>query len=52
MRAYYEAGVQLDNLVRMNFTGFGIGAFYRLGPETLPRWQDNLALKLSLALGG
>lgn len=51
LRAYYEAGLQVDNLLRMNFTAFGVGAFYRLGPETWPRWQDNLALKVTLGLG-
>lgn len=45
---YYEAGLQLDNLLTMGFTGIGLGAFYRFGPNALPEPEDNLALKLSL----
>ncbi|MEX1132203.1 MAG: DUF5686 family protein [Flavobacteriales bacterium] len=48
---YYEAGFQLDNLLRSGFTGLGVGAFYRLGPNSLPDAWDNLALKVTLGLG-
>lgn len=48
---YYEAGLQLDNLLRSSLVGIGFGAFYRLGPNSLPEAWDNLALKLSLTLG-
>jgi hypothetical protein len=34
----------------MNTTGFGIGAFYRMGPNALPTAADNLALKMTLGL--
>lgn len=48
---YYEAGLQIDNLLRSGFTGFGVGAYYRLGPNSLPDAADNLAVKLTLGLG-
>jgi len=48
---YYEAGIQLDNLLRAGFTSFGVGAFYRLGPNAFPDAMDNLAVKLTLGLG-
>lgn len=48
---YYEAGFQLDNLLRSGFTGLGVGAFYRFGPNSLPDALDNLALKVTLGLG-
>lgn len=48
---YYEAGLQLDDLLRSRFVGIGVGAFYRMGPNSLNDTWDNLALKLSLSLG-
>lgn len=48
---YYEAGLQIDNLLRSGSTGFGVGAYYRLGPNSLPDATDNLAVKLTLGIG-
>ncbi|MCB0769719.1 MAG: carboxypeptidase-like regulatory domain-containing protein [Flavobacteriales bacterium] len=45
---YYEAGLQIDQVLKMGMTGFGVGAFYRLGPYALPEAMDNLALKMTL----
>lgn len=47
---YYEAGLQIDNLLRMGFTGIGVGAFYRMGPNSLPDAMDNLAVKATIGL--
>ncbi|MBK6829517.1 MAG: carboxypeptidase-like regulatory domain-containing protein [Flavobacteriales bacterium] len=47
---YYEAGLQIDNLLRSGFTGIGVGAFYRMGPNSLPDAIDNLAVKATLGL--
>jgi len=47
---YYEGGLQIDNLLRSGFTGLGIGAFYRLGPQAFPDAMDNLAVKATLGL--
>jgi hypothetical protein len=46
---YYEAGLQIDNLLRMNTSGFGVGVFTRLGDHRLPREADNLAVKLTMS---
>jgi len=47
---FYEAGIQIDNLLRSGFTGIGIGAYWRFGPFALPEPVDNLAVKASLGL--
>ncbi|MEZ4738844.1 MAG: DUF5686 family protein [Flavobacteriales bacterium] len=48
---FYEAGLQIDHLLKMGFTGFGVGAFYRMGPNALPDPMDNWAFKLTLTVG-
>lgn len=54
-KGYYEAGVTLYDvlLLRSNIatTGFGIGAFYHLGPGGSAQWRDNTAIRLSLSIG-
>ena len=47
---YYEAGLQLDNLLNGAFSGFGIGAFVRLGKARFNTGLDDLALKLTASL--
>lgn len=47
---YYESGLQIDNLLVSNFSGIGIGAFYRYGPYHLPETNDNFAFKLTSTL--
>lgn len=47
---YYEAGAQVDNLVTSGFSGFGVGAYWRFGPNRLPQALDNLAVKATLGL--
>lgn len=48
---YYEAGLQLDDLLRSNLVGFGVGFYYRLGENAFPGAKDNLAIKLSMGFG-
>lgn len=48
---YYETGLQLDNLIRIGFTSFGVGGFYRVGPNSFEDAMDNLAVKLTLGIG-
>jgi hypothetical protein len=48
--AYYEAGLQLDQLLVSGFTSLGVGAFHRFGPNQLPDLKDNFAYKLSLGI--
>ena len=52
-KGLYEAGLQIDNLVRMNYLnvgylGFGIGGYYRYGPYAVDKATDNMAFKISM----
>lgn len=40
---YFESGIELNQI----YKGFGLTGFYRYGPNQLPRFEDNLAVKLS-----
>lgn len=49
---YYESGLALDNLIRINtfntgYFGIGVGVFYRYGPYTLPTPLENFSLKMA-----
>ena len=46
-KGYYESGIELDRLLKLQFSGLGIGVFYRYGPYHLERRIDNFAFKLS-----
>ncbi len=48
---FYEGGIQLDNLLRSGFVGFGAGFYYRLGPNAFPDPSDNMAVKLTMGFG-
>lgn len=50
VQGYYESGLQIDRLVVSNFSGLGIGAFYRYGPYSLDGFKNNLAIKLTSVL--
>lgn len=48
-----EAGVRLDDLLRLNLAGVGylgggVAAFYGYGAGASPQWQQNIALRLAL----
>ncbi len=45
-KGYFESGMELNQI----FKGFGISGFYRYGPNQLPRFENNLAVKLSFVL--
>lgn len=47
---YYEAGIQLDQLVRTNVIGMGAGLFMRMGEHRLKEQLDNFALQLTMNL--
>ncbi|HRY33142.1 MAG TPA: DUF5686 family protein [Bacteroidales bacterium] len=49
-KGYFESGLLLNNLLNIQFTGIGVGAYYRYGSYAFRRWQDNLSLKFSLML--
>lgn len=53
-KGLYEAGLQLDDLVRINYfnvayLGIGVGVFYRYGPYQNAEPMDNVAFKLSFS---
>ena len=50
---YFEGGLQLDNLLKLNYAnlgyfGFGTAAFCRYGAYAFSDFEDNLALKITL----
>ena len=42
-KGYFESGIELNQI----FNGLGLTAFYRYGPNQLPKFEDNIAIKLS-----
>ena len=45
-KGYFESGIELNRI----FKGFGLGGFYRYGPNQLPRFDDNIAVKISYVI--
>ena len=45
-KGYFESGVEFNQMLRF----FGLSAFYRYGPNQLPRFEDNIAIKLGFIL--
>ncbi|MEC4004081.1 DUF5686 family protein [Flavobacterium sp. SUN052] len=45
-RGFFESGVEANQI----FKGFGLTFFVRYGPNALPKFDDNFALKLSYVL--
>jgi hypothetical protein len=43
---YVESGLELNQI----FKGFGLSGFYRYGPNQLPKFTDNISLKISFML--
>lgn len=43
---FFESGIELNQI----FKGFGLAGFYRYGSNGLPKFQDNIAVKLSFRL--
>jgi hypothetical protein len=43
---FFESGIELNQI----FKGLGLTAFYRYGPNQLPRFEDNIAIKLSFVI--
>jgi len=46
---YYESGLLINNILKLQYTSLGIGVFYRYGPYALDKNIDNFAFKLSFA---
>jgi len=49
-KGYFETGLLVNNLLKLNFTGIGAGIYYRYGGYSLPNLSDNIAAKLSFTL--
>lgn len=52
-KGYFESGLQFDNLLKVNYfniiyIGFGMAAYYRYGPYAHHKFEDNLALKVTM----
>ncbi|MCW2119164.1 DUF5686 and carboxypeptidase regulatory-like domain-containing protein [Flavobacterium sp. 7A] len=45
-KGYFESGIELNQILN----GLGLTAFYRYGPNQLPKFEDNIAVKLSFVL--
>ncbi len=45
-KGFFESGIEVNKLI----WGFGLNMFYRYGPNGLPRFEDNISLKISYHL--
>jgi hypothetical protein len=45
-KGFFESGIELNKI----YKGFGIGGFYRYGPNQLLKFEDNIAVKISYVL--
>ena len=45
-KGFFESGVELNQI----YKGLGLSGFYRYGPNQLPKFQDNIAIKISFVL--
>ncbi|WP_281231668.1 DUF5686 family protein [Flavobacterium gelatinilyticum] len=45
-KGFFESGIELNKI----YKGFGLGGFYRYGPNQLPGFDDNIAVKISYVL--
>ena len=45
-KGFFESGLEINQI----YSGFGLIGFYRYGPYELPKFEDNLAIKLSFIL--
>ncbi|MBK7240156.1 MAG: carboxypeptidase-like regulatory domain-containing protein [Flavobacteriales bacterium] len=48
---FYEAGLQLDGILKFDVIRFGAGAYYRMGSNAFGYVKDDLAVKLTLGIG-
>ena len=50
-KGFFETGIVVDDLIKVNLLGIGGGVFYRYGAYSFSNEIDNLAFKLSLKIG-
>lgn len=49
-KGYFESGLLVNNLLRTQMLGFGVGTLYRYGPYALPEPKDNAAVKFTFTV--
>lgn len=47
-KGYFESGLLINNIFRVQIFRYGFGVFYRYGPYSFPETIDNFAFKLTL----
>jgi len=47
-KGFYESGLLVNNIIKLNFTTLGVGVFYRYGPYAFTKESDNFLFKMSL----
>ncbi len=47
-KGYFESGIQINNIFKMSFQGYGLGVYYRYGPYSLSKPIQNWAFKFNL----
>jgi len=47
-KGYFESGLLINNILRIQIFRYGFGVFYRYGPYAFPETNDNFAYKLTL----
>lgn len=47
---YYESGLMINNLIKLNLLNLGIGGMYRYGPYSFVDFKENVAYKFTITL--
>lgn len=47
-KGYFETGIQINGIFKMQFIGYGVGFYYRYGHYSSSNYKENIVLKLSL----
>jgi hypothetical protein len=47
-KGYYESGLVINKILNLNYSSFGVGAYYRYGPYKLSKASDNFTVKMSI----
>lgn len=50
-QGFFESGFELNRLYTTNFMGFGLGFYYRYGPNSFDNFADNIAIKITSKFG-
>ena len=49
-KGFYESGVLVNNILKQQFIGIGLGVYYRYGPYTFMKTADNFAYKFTCTI--